>query len=88
VRDCDGNRASGWGAWQVAARYSHGDFSDDNVSGGVGDSVILGMNWWWNSHARMQFNYINGNIKDRVAAGAPATAGHYNIFGTRFMVDF
>lgn len=88
VRDCDGNRIHGWGAWQVAARYSHGDFTDGGVFGGVGDSFSLGVNWWWNPYARMQFNYINGKISDRVVAGAPATEGGYNIFGTRFMVDF
>ena len=88
VCDCDGNRAHGWGAWQVAARYSHGDFSDHDVFGGVGDSFTFGMNWWWNPNARMQFNYIHGNISDRVVAGAPDTQGWYNIFGARFMVDF
>jgi phosphate-selective porin OprO and OprP len=28
VRRCDGGLGRGWGAWQVAARYSYGDFSD------------------------------------------------------------
>ncbi len=85
VPGCDGHLHKGWGAWQVAARYSHGDFNDDNVFGGIGNSMTLGLNWWWNPYARMQFNYIYGEIDDR---GAPGGDGTYNIFGTRFMCDF
>jgi phosphate-selective porin OprO/OprP len=85
VRRCDGGCGHGWGAWQIAARYSYGDFTDENVFGGVGNSFTLGMNWWWNPNARVQFNYINGQIEDRNALG---TSGDYNIFGTRFMCDF
>ena len=88
VRRCEGGLGHGWGAWQVAARYSHGDFSDGDIFGGVGDSFTLGLNWWWNPNARMQFNYIHGSIDDRIAADAPATSGDYDIFGTRLMVDF
>ncbi len=88
VRNFDGSRGRGWGAWQIGGRYSHGDFSDEDIFGGVGDSFTFAANWWWNSHSRMQFNYINGQITDRVAAGAPATSGTYNMFGTRFMTDF
>ena len=83
MRDGDGA-----GAWQAAVRFSHGDFSDDDIYGGVGDSVTLGLNWWWNPHAHMQLNYINGQIDERVIGGIAATSGHYNIFGTRFMIDF
>ena len=88
VRTCDDGRAAGWGAWQIAGRYSHGDFNDDAIFGGVGNSFTFGLNWWWNPYARMQFNYLYGNINDRVAAGAPATDGDYNLLGMRFMVDF
>jgi phosphate-selective porin OprO and OprP len=93
VKTRHGRRGGGWGAWQIAARYSHGDFSDDNIYGGVGDSMTFGLNWWWTPYSRMQFNYIYGSIDQRAAVGgAPLTgaftSGDYNIFGTRFMVDF
>ncbi|MCA8982728.1 MAG: porin [Planctomycetaceae bacterium] len=88
VRTCDGGIARGRGAWQVAGRYSHGDFNDDAVAGGIGDTFTAGLNWWWTPYSRMQFNYIYGNINNRVAAGAPDTDGHYHLLGTRFMVDF
>ncbi len=83
VRDCDCNTQRGWGAWQVAARYSHADLTDFDIVGGTGDAMTLGLNWYWNPFARMQFNYILGEI-DRTPVGA----GDYEIFGVRFMVDF
>ncbi|MEZ6120556.1 MAG: porin [Pirellulaceae bacterium] len=85
VRSCDDDVEAGWGAWQIAARYSYGDLTDGNIFGGVGESFTFGLNWYWNANARMQFNYINGNISDRFAT---RDSGDYNIIGARFMVDF
>ncbi|HJN66482.1 MAG: porin [Pirellulales bacterium] len=94
VRTEDGSRARGWGAWQIAGRYSHGDFNSGGIDGGIGNSFTFALNWWWNPYARMQFNYINGQISDRntgttgqnpLPAGT-GTSGDYNILGTRFMV--
>jgi phosphate-selective porin OprO/OprP len=94
VNRCCGGCGGGWGAWQVAARYSHGDFTDGDIFGGVGDSFTFGLNWWWTPNSRMQFNYLYGNIDQRadvggapVAPGVP-TNGDYDIYGCRFMVDF
>ena len=85
VRDCDGCRQKGIGAWEVAFRYSHADLNDDNIKGGDADSYTFGMNWYWNSHARMQFNYILGDIH----SGAQGKGeGNYQIAGVRLMVDF
>lgn len=93
VDTCHGDRGHGLGAWQVAARYSHADFTDDDIFGGVGDSFTFGMNWWWTPYSRVQFNYIYGSIAERAAVGgAPltgmATSGDYDVFGARWMVDF
>ncbi len=87
VDTCDGCRDGGWGAWQVAARYSHGDFTDEDITGGVGDALTLGLNWHWNTNARMQFNYLYGQIDQRGPIDG-FTAGDYSILGTRLMVDF
>jgi len=85
----------GWGAWQAAYRWSYADFNDDNIFGGVGQSHTLGLNWYWNPYARMQFNAIYGEIDDHQGfdnASPPNSlgnlSGHYTILGTRLMVDF
>ena len=83
VRDCDCNVQRGWGAWEVAARYSFADLTDQDIIGGEGESFTFGLNWYWNPYARMQFNYLTGDI-DRGAAGF----GDYEAFGVRMMVDF
>ena len=98
----DKGRQRGWGAWQIASRLSRGDFSDQGIQGGVGQSFSFALNWWWNPNAHMQFNYINGSISERntdtSAGGVPGqsqlaaigntTSGSYNCFGTQFMIDW
>ena len=94
VNTCDGCTESGWGAWQVAARYSYADFNDADVNGGIGSAFTLGVNWHWNPNSRLQFNYIHGEITNsanRVIRNSMNTAGAsgtYNVLGARFMVDF
>ncbi|QEG23717.1 OprO/OprP family phosphate-selective porin [Mariniblastus fucicola] len=85
VRDCEGDVKRGLGAWQTAVRYSWADLTDQDIIGGQGDSLTFATNWYWNPYARMQFNYILGEIN------RPATTdvgGEYNAVGVRFMVDF
>ena len=86
VNTCDGCTDGGWGALQLAARWSYADFSDENIQGGVGESFTLGVNWHWNPNARLQLNYINGNIVGNQVR--PGNDADYNILGARFMVDF
>jgi len=90
---CCGAGGGGIGAWQIAARYTFADFTDEDIYGGVGNTFTAGLNWWWTSRSRMQFNYIYGQMDQRAAVGgaplvAGVTSGHYDIFGVRFMVDF
>jgi phosphate-selective porin OprO/OprP len=89
VDTCRDGVRGGWGAWQVAARWSYGDLSDDGIRGGIGENLTLALSWLWNPWAKMQFNYIYGNIHDNAlnAAGG-IDFGDYHILGTRFMVDF
>ena len=85
VRDCDGDIQRGWGAWEIAGRYSNADLNDLDVLGGEAESFTFGLNWYWNAYARMQFNYIIGEV----ASGTGNLGqGDYEIFGVRFMVDF
>jgi len=56
VDRCDGCRDTGWGAWQLAVRYSVADYSDEDVFGGEGEAWTYGLNWYWNPNARVQLN--------------------------------
>ncbi|MEE2707728.1 MAG: porin [Planctomycetota bacterium] len=93
VRTCDGCTGGGWGAWEIAARYSYADFNDENIAGGIGQSVTIGVNWYLSPYARIQFNYIVGEILNRDANNNNALApnivsGNFDIIGLRAMVDF
>ena len=89
VRTCDGRVGKGWGAWQVAGRWSYADFNDVDIAGGKGESFTLGVNWYWTAYARMQFNWIHGEIRENGVTRAPSVlSGDYDIVGARFMVDF
>lgn len=89
VRGCDCETKQGWGAWQVAARFSWADLSNEDILGGEGESLTLGLNWLFNPYARMQFNYITGQISNNAElTGGPDVNGDYDIFGIRMMVDF
>ena len=94
VDRCNGGRGWGLGAWQIAARYSYVDFNDQNVFGGEGESFTFGVNWHWNPYARLQFNYIYGEIDNRDSNSDDSSepvnlvSGDYGIIGARAMVDF
>jgi phosphate-selective porin OprO/OprP len=88
VNTCDDCVDGGWGAWNVGVRYSYADFNDEDILGGIGESLTFALNWHWNSHAKLQLNYIIGRIADRSAAIPSLTTGDYQIFGARFAVDF
>lgn len=86
---CDGGHGGGWGAWQVAARYSHGDFSSDDVLGGVGNAATLALVWYWNSNASMQFNWVHGVIDDSADLNAAGLSdARYDILGVRMRIDY
>ncbi len=89
VHRCRGGVGGGWGAWQIAARYSYADFNDDDIMGGMGESLTLGLNWYWTANARLQLNWLHGRIKENGVTRAPdVLSGNYDIIGLRGMVDF
>ncbi|MCZ6784326.1 MAG: porin [Proteobacteria bacterium] len=71
--------AGGWGAWQVAARYSYLDLSDRDVRGGRLHDMTLGINWYLYANARIVTNYVYAKRKP---------SGHANLFQMRFEINF
>jgi phosphate-selective porin OprO/OprP len=49
----------GYGAFEVAARYSALDLNNKTIQGGNEHDWTVGLNWYPISHARLMFNYVN-----------------------------
>ena len=47
---------TGWGAWQLTARYSELDLNDRLVRGGRARSYTAGVNWFLNPYVKLQAN--------------------------------
>jgi phosphate-selective porin OprO/OprP len=81
----------GWGAWEIAARYSYLDLDDRDIDGGKIWDVTAGLNWYLFPNARIMLNYIHSDVSQREAtiAGVPTHIdGNADIVQTRFQVDF
>lgn len=48
------------GAWQVGARYSYLDLTNEGILGGQLNDVTLGLNWYLNPNFKIQWNYSHG----------------------------
>jgi len=92
-------RLRGWGAWELAFRWTYVDMSMVNVNPanqlldlkgpppfpnyGVLNESTVAVNWWWNRNTRVQFNWIHSMPNLLGYGQAP-----FDIFGTRFQVEF
>jgi phosphate-selective porin OprO/OprP len=75
-------RPLGLGAFEVAARYSWTTLDHSPVAGGRMHILSTGLNWYWNSYVRWQFNYELAFID-----GGPLD-GRLNVFQARFQLVF
>ena len=64
VRPKHNFRENGWGAWEVAARYSFLDLNANNlpVSARRMQDLTLGLNWYLNQNVRIGWNYIHSRV--------------------------
>jgi phosphate-selective porin OprO/OprP len=56
--------AGGWGALELAGRYSWTDLNDAAVHGGRFSRASLGVNWYATDNLRLEFNYGYGRLAD------------------------
>ncbi len=91
-----GHPICGWGAWELTGRWSYVNLNSPNAvpilttagpppspNPGRLNDVTLGLNWYWNTYTKLQFNYINCFL-DNATLGNSYTG----IYVAMFQVEF
>ncbi len=81
---------AGWGAWELAARWSYLDLTDRGLTGqnrGLMNDMTVGINWHWNSHIRWSMNWIH-SWNDYTVAVDGLSDGQADSLGIRCQLDF
>jgi phosphate-selective porin OprO/OprP len=73
----DGRCHYGWGAWDLAYRYSYVDLDANGINGGKLGEHTVGVTWYLADNFHIQANYLNV-FRDVVS---PAHAGTVHGFG-------
>ena len=85
---------SGWGAWEIAGRFSTVDLNNqlgtaNGVAGGRQDVYTLALNWYVNRNVRFMFDYLHGNVAKQVSPTNFGDAGSkFDAFAMRTQVAF
>lgn len=67
----------GWGGWEVAQRFSYIDLNSHNIHGGRLFDYTVGLNWYLNSYAKVQLEYIRADLNNPKFGNS--VTGLYNI---------
>jgi phosphate-selective porin OprO/OprP len=84
----------GWGAWEIAGRFSTIDLNDqlaaaNGVAGGRQTIYTLALNWYANRNVRLMFDYLHGDITKQISPTNFGDAGaKFNAFAMRTQVAF
>jgi len=78
------NGECGCGAWQVGIRYGYLDLQNKGVNGATLNDIVLGLNWFLNPNAKVQWNLAI----DHRESTPPGSSGWTYIFGGRVALDF
>ncbi|MGE0606898.1 MAG: OprO/OprP family phosphate-selective porin [Pirellulales bacterium] len=86
----------GWGAWEIAGRWSYVNLNNSAAMPTFAAATIpptpnpgrlhdttLGINWYWNAYASVQFNWIHCFLDNNLTGNS-----HCDIFATRFQLGF
>jgi phosphate-selective porin OprO/OprP len=89
VRDEDGHLDAGWGAWEVAGRYSYVCLNDghglNRIQGGTLNGVSLGLNWYLNANLKTMFDWV---YDQRADTPKGTNEGYTSGFGMRVQFEF
>jgi phosphate-selective porin OprO and OprP len=83
----------GIGAWEIAARWSHLDLTDNQIQGGDMQNMTLGLNWYANPNCKCVFNYIHSwaesrPIRNGSIVGNQLIPSETDAWGMRVQLDF
>lgn len=76
----------GWGAVELALRYSSLDLDDGGILGGDEDNFTAAVNWYLNPNTRMMLNYVHADVD--YTNGGESSNGDLDILQARFQIDF
>jgi phosphate-selective porin OprO/OprP len=85
---------TGWGAWELAARYSVVNLNDllgtaVGVAGGEQTIYTAGLNWYVNRNIRFMLNYLHGTVKKQESATSTVNTGaNFDAVAGRMQVAF
>ncbi|MET4482113.1 OprO/OprP family phosphate-selective porin [Bradyrhizobium sp. F1.13.3] len=70
----------GWGAWEVAGRFSTIDLNDqlataNGIAGGRQTVYTLALNWYVNGNVRFMLDYLHGNVSKQASPLSTADVG-------------
>jgi phosphate-selective porin OprO/OprP len=77
-------RKGGFGAWELATRFSFVDLNDEAIKGGKEWNFTAGLNWYATRKTRFTLNYIHAHVKDRL--DPLIKKGDANIIQARFQI--
>ncbi len=89
----------GWGAWEMAFRWSYLDLSARNINPanivgpiagpppspnpGLLNETTLALNWWWSVYTRVQFNWIHSMANYNTRGFAAL-----DVWAVRYQIEF
>ena len=76
----------GWGALELALRFSYLDLNDAGINGGREHNITAGLNWYLTPDTRFMFNCIRARVKDRDTPPS-VDNGLSHIFQLRFQME-
>jgi phosphate-selective porin OprO/OprP len=81
----------GWGAWEIAGRYSYVNLNDTDappaIRGGRLQNTTVGLNWYATQNVRFMFNWIHGKVYKRDALSRDVGAS-YDVYAARMQFAF
>ena len=84
----------GWGAWEIAARYSTINLNDQvgaatGIAGGQQTIYTLALNWYISRNVRLMVNYLHGDVAKQLSpTNFTDTGSKFNALAMRTQVTF